>query len=190
MPIMNNLKSQVLDMATTVPEKLIEWVASAEHTSDDVRILYMTLDLRGTGGNGEALRPRTRVYGTSVNSAHGQHCTLHIASGGAISGLGAGLRATLEAAAATRTLTGTLCALQVDSNIGANNTMPAAHSFIRFSNAGSVSLDNLLQLPSAPANGSIFAAHVTDAMTHSIRVIDSAGTAYYLMATTTVTNRS
>lgn len=189
MPISPILKSQYKDMATESAEKLIEWVASALHTSDDVRLLYATLDLRGTGGNGECLRPRTRVYGTSVNSAHGEHCTLHIADGGAISGLGAGLRATLEAAAATRTLTGTLCALQVDSNIGANNTMPAAHSFIRFANAGAVALSNLLQLPSAPANGSIFATHDTDAMTHSIKIIDSAGTAYYLMCTTTVTNR-
>jgi hypothetical protein len=177
-------------MNASVAEKLHEWLANAHHTSGDVRLLYATLDLRGVGGNGECLRPRTRVYGTSVNSAHGQHCTLQVAVGGAISGLGAGLRATFEAAAATRTLTGTLCALQVDSNIGANNTLPASHAFLRFSNAGSVDMTNLLMLPTAPVNGSIFAAHVTDAMTHSIKVIDSANTAYYLMATTTVSNRS
>lgn len=190
MPLPLNLKSQMLAQETSISEKLIEWKFDALHTSGDVRALYATLNLRGTGGTGECLRPRTLVYGTSVNSAHGTHSTLQIAVGGAISGLGAGLRATIEAAAATRSLTGTLCALQVDANIGANNTMPAAHSYIRFSVTGSVALDNLLQLPSAPANGSIFAAHVTDAMSHSIRVIDSAGTAYYIMCTTTVTNRS
>lgn len=188
--MLNILKSQMTANETRIAEKIIEWTADAYHTSGDARLQYMTLNLRGVGGSGECFRPRTMVYGTSVDSAHGTHCTLSIPVGGAISGLGVGLRATLEAAAATRTLTGALCALQVDSNIGANNTMPTNTSFIRFANVGSVVLANLLQLPSAAANGTVFAAHVTDAMSHSIRVIDSAGTAVYIMCTTTATNRS
>lgn len=189
MPQLYNLKSQHKAMAAGVAENLIEWTGNGHHTTGDVRLLYMTLDLRGVGGSGEALRPRTRVYGTSVNSAHGEHCTLHIADGGAISGLGAGLRATLEAAAATRTLTGTLCALQVDSNIGANNTLPDSHSFVRFADAGAVRVTNLFEVPNA-ANGTIFAAHTTQTMTHSIKIRSADGTPYYIMCTNAATNRS
>jgi hypothetical protein len=184
-----NVKSKMNTIATNDAIKLLEWTANGYHKSGDLRLLYATLDLRGTGGNGECLRPRTRVYGTGVNSAHGEHCTLQIAAGGAISGLGAGLRATLEAAAETRTLTGTLCALQVDSNIGANNTMPASSSFIRIADNGSVKINHLFELPTI-GNGLLIAAHVTDAMTHSIKCRDAAGTVFYIMATTTSTNRS
>jgi hypothetical protein len=183
-----NLKSKQADMHLSIADKMIEWTGNAHHTSGDVRLMYATLNLRGAAGNGECLRPRTIVYGTSVVSAHGVHSTLNIADGGTISGLAAGLRATFEAAAATRTLGGTLCALQVDSNIGANNTLPASHSFIRVSNVGSVAMTNLFDLPAA-TDGSVLAAHTTDAMTHSIKCISN-GTAYYIMATTTDTNRS
>jgi hypothetical protein len=184
-----NLKSSMKHMHAPSAEKLIEWIAAAVHTSGDVRILYMTLDLRGVGGSGEALRPRTRVYGTSVNSAHGQHCTLQVAVGGAISGLGCGLRATLEAAAESRTLTGTLCALQVDSNVGANNTLPGSHSFVRFADNGSVRVTNLFDVPNV-SNGTIFAAHDTQTMTQSLKIRSADGTAYYIMCTDAATNRS
>lgn len=187
--MLNILRSQNNTIETPNAEKLIEWTASTHHTSGDARLLYMTLDLRGVGGTGEALRPRTRVYGTSINSAHGEHCTLHIGSGGAISGLGCGLRSTFEAAAETRTLTGTLCALQVDSNIGANNTLPASHSLIRLTNAGTVAMTNAFEIPTA-SNGTMVAAHVTDAMSHSIKCRQADGTATYIMCTTTATNRS
>jgi len=189
MPQLYNLKSQHKAMAASVAENLVEWTANGHHTTGDVRLLYMTLDLRGVGGSGEALRPRTRVYGTSVNSAHGEHCTLAIAAGGEISGLGAGLRATLEAAAATRTLTGTLCALQVDSNIATGNTLPGSHSFVRFANNGAVVVGNLFEVPNA-ANGTLLAAHTTQTMTHSIKIISADGTAYYIMCTNAATNRS
>lgn len=39
-------------------------------------------------------------------------------------------------------------------------------------------------------SGGVLAAHVTDAMTHSIRIESADGTNYYVMATTTVTNRT
>lgn len=40
------------------------------------------------------------------------------------------------------------------------------------------------------ASGGTLAAHVTDAMSHSIRIRSANGTKYYIMATTTVTNRT
>lgn len=162
-------------------------------TSGDQRTIYARLELDGTtagAGYGDCIRSWAKVGGTGYAYACGVHSTMSIDAGATVTGSGAGLRATLGAAGATRTLDGALAAIQADSDIGANNTMPTVHGFIRFTNSGSVSLSNLFVLPSAPSNGTIFAAHVTDAMTHSIRVIGPTGTAYYLMATTTVTNRS
>jgi hypothetical protein len=46
-----------------------------------------------------------------------------------------------------------------------------------------------LSTPDA-ANGGVLAAHTTDAITHSIRIDSEDGTNYYVMCTTTVTNRS
>lgn len=186
--MLNILKSQDLTIETSNAEKLIEWAANAHHSSDDARLIYMTLNLRSSG-SGEALRPRTRVYGTSISAAHGQHCTLVIAAGGAVSGLGVGLRCTLEAEAESRTLGGSLYSLQVDSYIGANNTLPAAHALINLTNVGSVAMTNAFQIPTA-SNGTMVAAHVTDAMTHSIKCRQANGTATYIMCTTTATNRS
>lgn len=48
---------------------------------------------------------------------------------------------------------------------------------------------SLMVVP-AVASGGVLAAHVTDAMTHSIRIESADGTKYYVMATTTVTNRT
>jgi hypothetical protein len=55
--------------------------------------------------------------------------------------------------------------------------------------SGSASTQRLLNVPTV-ASGGVLAVHVTDAMTHSIRIRSDAGTLYYLMATTTVTNRT
>lgn len=173
--------------------KFIAIYHKSSATSGDNRSVYCRLNLAGTiasTGYGDAIRAWAKVSGTGYSYACGVHSTMSVDAGATVTGSGAGLRATLGAAAASRTLSGALAAIQADSDIGANNTMPSIHGFIRFTNSGSVALSNLLVLPSAPSNGTIFAAHVTDAMTHSIRVIDSAGTAYYLMATTTVSNRS
>ena len=155
------------------------------------RILYARLHQYGAG-EGEAVR----AYAFANNAAsatggtlNGLHASLSIATSCAISGAGNAARFTLEAAAATRTLGGTLAAVQVDSNIGANNTVPATASFMRFTDTGSVRIANLLNIPAA-ANGTLFAAHITQAMTHSIRFVNAAGTAFYIMCTDAATNRS
>lgn len=54
--------------------------------------------------------------------------------------------------------------------------------------SGAVS-DRFAQVPTV-ASGGVLAVHVTDAMTHSIRIRSVAGTLYYVMATTTVGNRT
>ena len=49
--------------------------------------------------------------------------------------------------------------------------------------------DDVLSVPNV-ASGGVLAAHVTDAMTHTIRIQSADGTNYYIMCTTTVTNRT
>ncbi len=57
-----------------------------------------------------------------------------------------------------------------------------------FTDSEVASTSSLLRVPN-PSNSTIFAAHGTDAMTHSIRIKSAAGTSYFLMVTATATNR-
>ncbi len=155
------------------------------------RVLYARLHQYGAG-EGEAVR----AYAFANNAAtatggtlNGLHASMSIATSCGISGAGQAIRATLEAAAATRTLGGTLAALNVDTNIGANNTLGATAAFIRVTDTGAVRCNSLLNIPAA-ANGTLFAAHTTQAMTHSIKFVNAAGTAFYIMCTDAATNRS
>lgn len=117
-------------------------------TGTDARIVYARLHQYGTGG-GEAVR----AYAFANNAAaatggtlNGLHASLSVATSSAINGAGNAARLTLEAASATRTLGGTCAALQLDSNIGANNTVPATWSFIRVTKSGSVDLATFLDI--------------------------------------------
>jgi hypothetical protein len=172
--------------------QLLDFRARADTASgSDARILYARMHQYGAGG-GEAVRAYTFAQHAATatgGTLNGLHASLSIATSSAISGAGNAIRATLEAASASRTLGGTLSVIQVDSNIGASNTVPATSAFLRFTNTGAVALNNLLNVP-VVASGGMLAAHVTDAVTHSIRIISADGTKYYLMATTTVSNRT
>jgi len=172
----------------------MEFRFSSGAASGDTRGIYMRLKLSGAGG-GEAGRFYSSVEGTAVatgGTINGIHATLDIPASMAISGQGSALRATLSAAAQSRTLGGTNAVLLLDSSFGTGNTVPATTNgwgFIRFNDLDSVKMPNLLVMPAAPANGTIFAAHTTQGMTHSIRFIAN-GTAYYIMVTDAATNRS
>jgi hypothetical protein len=114
---------------------------------------------------------------------------MQINAGATVTGSGSGVRATLAAAAASRTLAGALSAAHICSDIATGNTLPTVHGFMRFTDDGAVRLSNLAVIPVA-ANGTLLAAHVTQAMTHSIKIVDENGTAYYIMCTNAATNRS
>lgn len=160
-------------------------------TSGDNRGLYWKHSFAGAG-SGEVLRPYASVETTNVatgGTVNAIHAGLAVATSSSVSGAGNAIRATLEAAAATRTLGGTCAALQLDSYIGENNTVPASWSFIRITDTGSVALKSLFNFPAAATAG-LIATHTTDAMTHSVKCVINSGTVVYLMATTTATNRT
>jgi hypothetical protein len=166
------------------------WLQS-NAASGDARAIYARMYLNGAGG-GEAIRAFATASTTDVATAgtmNGIHATASVATSSSISGAANAGRFTFAADAATRTLSGTLASLQLDTDIGTGNTLPASHAFIRFTNSGAVAFSRLFEVPTV-ASGGILAAHTTDAMTHSIRFMSAAGTLYYLMATTTVSNRT
>ena len=165
------------------------WLKSTA-VSGDARGIYLRLYLAGAGG-GEAGRFYATAAAANVatgGTINGVHTSLNIAASASVSGAGNALRATLGADADTRTLSGTLAVIQADSDIATGNTVPINNSFIRFTDTGAVRLSNLFQVQ-APSNGTLFATHTDQAMTHSLRIIGPTGTAYYVMATTTATGR-
>jgi hypothetical protein len=167
------------------------WLDSTA-TSGDSRGLYLRQYFSGAGVSGEA----ARLFGTVNNVAaavggtvNGAHVSLSVTgASGAVSGAGNALRATLGLGASTNA-GGTLAAIQVDSDFDNAATVPATAAAIRVTNSNTKLWANLLSIPNA-ANGTIFAAHTTQVLTHSIKFISADGTAYYLMCTNAATNRS
>lgn len=152
---------------------------TASNTTGDVRLNYSRLTFTSTG-SGETGRWLTRVTGANAatgGTVNGGHISLSVNTGGSISGAGNALRVTLGAAASV-TVGGTVAALQVDSDIGSGATLPGNASFIRATNSGSGTIDNLFNLPAA-----MLVAHVAADSTHSIKVVASNGTNYYIMCT-------
>jgi len=175
----------------TAAAQMVDLRGRHDGAGTDARVIYARLHEYGTGG-GEAIR----AYAFSNNAAaatagtlNGIHASLSIATSSGISGQGFGARVSLEAAAAVRNLDGNIGPLQLDSNLGTGNVVHANTAFIRAVNLTAVTIPNLLNIP-VVASGGMLAAHATDAVTHSIRICSADGTKYYLMATTTVSNRT
>lgn len=177
---------------STANVKFMSLYTKSTAASGDTRAIYAKLNLAGTtagNGYGDAVRAYAFVTGTGYANAVGIHATAAIDESATATGQAAGVRATLEATSESRTLAGTLSSLICDSYVGANNTLPTGHAFIRFVDVGSVRFTNLFIVPNA-SNGTIFAAHVTQTMSHSLKIISADGTPYYIMCTDTATNRS
>lgn len=132
----------------TANPRFMRFFTKSTGTSGTARGIEWRHYFTSTSQDGEVIRAYGIVNGVAVGSGlsvHGIHATMSLAVSATIAGQAAGLRATLEAAAATRTLGGTLCALNVDSNVGANNTLSRA-SFIRVTDSGAVGIANLFDI--------------------------------------------
>ena len=133
---------------STADKKFADFLTKTTATSGDSRGMYWKHRASGTiasTGYADCMRAVSEVLGTNYSYVSGMHSTVSIGVGGTIAGSCAGLRATLEAAASSRTLGGTLAALQIDSNIGTGNTLTKA-SLIRVDKAGSVDVVNFLDI--------------------------------------------
>lgn len=150
---------------------------STSATTGDTRLSYNRLIFTSTG-SGETLRAFSQVTGVGAatgGTINGAHISLSINGSGTISGAGNALRATLGGSSTNPG--GTIAAIQADSDFASGGTWTNA-SFIRFTNSGTGTVDNLLNVPAA-----MLVAQVSADSTHTIRIVDSAGTPYYIMCT-------
>jgi len=150
--------------------------ATTSATSGDTRLSYNKLTFSSTG-SGETIRAFSVVTGTGAAAAgtiNGAHISMEV-QGGTISGAGNALRATVGGTTAAPG--GTLAAIQADTNWDSGVTLPSTASWIRFTESGSAKTTNLFNLPTA-----MIVAKTAAAVTHTIKIVDAAGTAYYLMA--------
>ena len=144
----------------------------------DTRLSYQKLTFTSTG-SGETLRAFSVVTGAGAaagGTINGAHISLSINGSGTISGAGNALRVTLGGTSTNPG--GTIASLQVDSDFASGGTWTNA-SFIRFTNSGTGTIGNLLNVPAA-----MIGTNTQGAATNSLKIVDSAGTAYYIMLTT------
>jgi len=180
-----------LDIGSVVDKKLVGLWTSGDQASGDTRCIYWRHYFEDIG-SGEVARFFANVSAANVatgGTVNGAHISLEVAASCNVSGAGNAIRATLGADAATRTVGGTCASLLLDSNIAAGNTVPKSWSFLRVANSGAVVIPYFVSMPTVASAG-ILAVHTTDAVTHSIRCVDAAGTVFYIMCTTTTSNRT
>jgi hypothetical protein len=153
---------------------------TASAASGGVRGYYGRVNFTGATG-GETLRAFTTVAAAqgAGQTTNGAHISMSVNSGGSISGAGNALRATLGVATGV-TPGGTLAAIQVDSDFPNTVTLPGSASFLRFTNSNTGTIDNLMNVPVA-----MVAAEVGAAVSHTIKIVASDGTPYYLMVSDT-----
>ena len=165
-------------ITVTTAQNINSAYATTSAASGDTRLVYDKLTFTAAG-SGETARffsvvtTTTAAVGGTINGAH---ISLEVDGSGKISGAGNALRATLGGTSTNPG--GTLAAIQADSNFATGGTWTNA-SFIRFTNSGTGTVANLFNVPAA-----MLVSQISAASTHTIKIVNSAGTAYYLMATT------
>ena len=164
-------------IVVTTAQNISSFYATTSATSGDTRLNYSKLTFTGAGA-GETLRAFSVVTAAqgAGQTTNGAHISLSVNTGGSISGAGNALRATLGLAAGVSS-GGTVAAIQADSDVGAGATLPSNASWIRFTNSGAgTGISNLFNVPSA-----MIANAVAASATKTIKIVDSTGTAYYLL---------
>ena len=166
-------------ISETTAGNVSESYVTTSAATGDTRLSYQRLAFTSTG-SGETYRALTQVTGAGAatgGTVNGAHISLSINGSGTISGAGNALRATLGGTSTNPG--GTIAAIQADSNFASGGTWTNA-SFIRFTNSGTGAVANLFNVPSG-----MITANTQGAATNSLKIVDSAGTAYYIMLTTT-----
>jgi len=165
-------------IAVTTAGNISSSYGTTSATTGDTRLMYERLNFTSTG-SGETLRAFSVVTGTNAatgGTINGAHISTSINGTGTISGAANALRVTLGGTSTNPG--GTIAALQVDSDFASGGTWTNA-SFLRFTNSGTGTISNLMNVPAA-----MVGANTQGAATNSLKIVDSAGTAYYIMLTT------
>jgi len=165
-------------LAVTTAQNIDSAYATTSATTGDTRLTYEKLTFTSTG-SGETLRAFSVVTGAGAaagGTINGAHISLSIDGSGTISGAANALRATLGGSSTNPG--GAIAAIQADSDFASGGTWTNA-SFIRCTNSGTGTVANLFNLPAA-----MVVARTASSSSHTIKIVDSAGTAYYLLAST------
>lgn len=157
-------------------------------TTGDTRLVYDKLTFASTG-SGETLRAYSVVTGAGAaagGTINGIHASTKVDTGGTISGAANALRATIGASVAAPG--GTLAALQLDTDFASGTSVSSATAFIRVSDsgAGTGKIGNLMNIETGPAAGFVSTGGTLGGTLKAIKILIG-GTAYYLVAGTTVT---
>lgn len=180
-------------LGTTANQNAMGHWFTTSATSGDTRGQYLRLYFAGAGGSGEAQRVFATVNGVTAatgGTVNGQHVSLSLSgAAAAISGASNAIRATYGIGTGVTAPGGTNAVIQLDSDIASGVTPATKTFFMRLMNSGSVAIGKFMETPNA-SDGTIFAAHGTDAMTHSLKCETAGGTAFYVMCTTESGNRS
>ena len=166
-------------LAVTTASNIDAAYATTSAATGDTRLSYEKLTFTSTG-SGETLRAFSVVTGAGAaagGTINGAHISLSINTGGTISGAANALRATLGGTSTNPG--GAIAAIQADSDFASGGTWTNA-SFIRFTNSGTGTVANLFNVPTA-----MIGTNTQGAATNSLKIVDAAGTAYYIMLTTT-----
>ena len=151
----------------------------------DTRLSYQKLTFTSTG-SGETIRAFSVVTGVAAatgGTINGAHISMSINAPGTISGAGNALRATLGMGALANP-GGTLSAIQIDSDLASDCTVPASAAFIRVTNSGTKVLANMMSVPSPAVAGAFRAVVGVAVATHTMPVLSANGTTYYIMCST------
>ena len=162
-------------IAVTTAGNISSSYGTTSATTGDTRLSYQKLTFTSTG-SGETLRAFSVVTGAGAaagGTINGAHISLSINTPGTISGAANALRVTLGGTSTNPG--GTIASLQVDSDFATGGTWTNA-SFIRFTNSGTGSVANLMNVPAAMVETVVAGTH-----TKSIKFVDSTGTPYYIM---------
>lgn len=165
-------------IAVTTAQNITSSYGTTSATTGDTRLNYSKLTFTSTG-SGETIRAFsvvTGANGATGGTINGAHISLSINGSGTISGAGNALRVTLGGSSTNPG--GTLSAIQVDSDFASGGTWTNA-SFLRFTNSGTGTVANLMNVPSG-----MIGTNTQGAATNSLKIVDSTGTAYYIMLTT------
>jgi len=173
----------------------LEFYFDGTHTTGDMRGLYLRLYFSGTGGSGEAARifatinNKTVATGGTVNGAHISMGTAGASA--AVSGQASAARLSFGIAAASTTLGGTCSVALLDTDFPTEVTVPARFAFLRFVDLGVKKANALMNIPNVfGETDGIFCAHTAEAMSHSIRIVSADGTPYFIMCTSSPSNRT
>ena len=165
-------------ISVTTAQNISSSYGTTSATTGDTRLSYQKLTFTSTG-SGETLRAFSVVTGAGAaagGTINGAHISTSINTPGTISGAANALRVTLGGTSTNPG--GTIASLQVDSDFASGGTWTNA-SFIRFTNSGTGTIANLMNVPAA-----MVGTNTQGAATNSLKIVDSAGTAYYIMLTT------